>query len=132
MGGEKQSWASNPSPVKGSPPRGRGKGFSAAFFVFAPDITPAWAGKSSRPVELVTIPRDHPRMGGEKRRLATCAQWAEGSPPHGRGKDLRKPGPDGPHRITPAWAGKRPILNKNGVDFWDHPRMGGEKAAFHA
>ena len=91
MGGEKSAsswrWISS----RGSPPHGRGKARGVLYSVCKERITPAWAGKSSRPVELVIIPRDHPRMGGEK--ATACGRWwgLPGSPPHGRGKDEHRP-----------------------------------------
>ena len=67
-------------------------------------------------------------MGGEKRRLSECAQWAEGSPPHGRGKVDDPEGGDLIHRITPAWAGKSAEQLRAAYEMGDHPRMGGEKS----
>ena len=127
MGGEKiASWTvCNVS--MGSPPHGRGKAPALQPWRLSPGITPAWAGKSIQSGGPLYPAWDHPRMGGEKERLARCAAWAEGSPPHGRGKDAGIPILAPVMGITPAWAGKRvPIL-------WviqlqgDHPRMGGEK-----
>ena len=91
-------------------------------------ITPAWAGKSSRGWRIHPPVRDHPRVGGEKRRLSECAQWAEGSPPRGRGKEgivLARGPAEG---ITPAWAGKRLHQLQAVFPAWDHPRVGGEKS----
>ena len=50
-----------------------------------------------------------------------------GSPPRGRGKDLRHTGPAGPCRITPAWAGKSTWSPSFKDLRQDHPRVGGEK-----
>ena len=68
-------------------------------------------------------------MGGEKPAVAAHVRAQLGSPPHGRGKD-----PVGvllcPHdRITPAWAGKSPLVTRLYALAEDHPRMGGEKDA---
>ena len=66
-------------------------------------------------------------MGGEKRRLSECAQWAEGSPPRGRGKAQRLLSHSDPLGITPAWAGKRAMDALPSAPAGDHPRVGGEK-----
>ena len=71
--------------------------------------------------------RDHPRVGGEKRRLSECAQWAEGSPPRGRGKGGLALCWPPPPRITPAWAGKSTAVDVLTTAIKDHPRAGGEK-----
>ena len=66
-------------------------------------------------------------MGGEKRRLSECAQWAEGSPPRGRGKAQRLLSHSDPLGITPAWAGKSALPKVEAFAQKDHPRVGGEK-----
>ena len=92
-------------------------------------ITPAWAGKSSRGWRIHPPVRDHPRVGGEKRRLSECAQWAEGSPPRGRGKGGLALCWPPPPRITPAWAGKSTAVDVLTTAIKDHPRVGGEKGS---
>ena len=68
-------------------------------------------------------------MGGEKVWLRPWRSKREGSPPRGRGKahpgKKSKPGT----RITPAWAGKRPLYCLPAIAGRDHPRVGGEKRA---
>ena len=66
VGGEKFETLPLEIRNKGSPPRGRGKGF---VILGKPEplwITPAWAGKSSRPLNAACFAWDHPRVGGEK------------------------------------------------------------------
>ena len=48
-------------------------------------------------------------------------------PPRGRGKDLLLFYRLFAQRITPAWAGKRPLPSSGDTREWDHPRVGGEK-----
>ena len=127
VGGEKFCNSELFTFLLGSPPRGRGKALTRPRRPRLAGITPAWAGKrpcQERPVEGRW---DHPRVGGEKRRLSECAQWAEGSPPRGRGKGItaRPKGLSG--RITPAWAGKRAAGSLKITPERDHPRVGGEK-----
>ena len=54
--------------AKGSPPRMRGKVKSELHPTMKPGITPAYAGKSSRPFRRKSKIRDHPRVCGEKLR----------------------------------------------------------------
>ena len=127
VGGEKTGCAMKVPPCQGSPPRGRGKVPLWMRQQQRPGITPAWAGKRCRHGVYPHRRGDHPRVGGEKERLAHCAAWAEGSPPRGRGKETS------PHlycelsRITPAWAGKSGSGSCYCLGSGDHPRMGGEK-----
>ena len=44
-----------------------------------------------------------------------------------RGKVLIHPSAFAIARITPAYAGKRAVFVLNFGDFWDHPRLCGEK-----
>ena len=127
MGGEKYAGRRHRGDLKGSPPRGRGKGQLHPWAAFHAGITPAWAGKSSRGWRIHPPVRDHPRVGGEKRRLSECAQWAEGSPPRGRGKGGLALCWPPPPRITPAWAGKSTWAPSFKDLLQDHPRVGGEK-----
>ena len=127
MGGEKANGSDAPDDDEGSPPRGRGKAHTAGHWVQGTRITPAWAGK--RPEQWVVRRRckDHPRMGGEKILPACPVPVVRGSPPRGRGKVLKQT-PEGiQHRITPAWAGKRPTPPTPPTSGGDHPRVGGEK-----
>lgn len=48
-------------------------------------------------------------------------------PPHMRGKGSEPGTGSLQRRITPAWAGKRPLPSSGDTREWDHPRMGGEK-----
>ena len=68
-------------------------------------------------------------MGGEKTLAEAEAAVKEGSPPRGRGKGILAVVQHGIEGITPAWAGKRPHLSYSNSASWDHPRVGGEKAA---
>ena len=66
-------------------------------------------------------------MGGEKEAVDWDAAVQQGSPPHGRGKDVKGNSWDKLPGITPAWAGKRPTAAAVRAELQDHPRMGGEK-----
>ena len=67
-------------------------------------------------------------MGGEKLVQQLHGIHGQGSPPHGRGKDLGEQPVKKKERITPAWAGKSHVLISEIFVVEDHPRMGGEKA----
>ena len=90
-------------------------------------ITPAWAGKSRHTWDTGARPEDHPRVGGEKLIELLLRRTVPGSPPRGRGKDLWYGIGDFFSRITPAWAGKRCHIQAAAPEYWDHPRVGGEK-----
>ena len=68
-----------------------------------------------------------PAYAGKSKRLAACAQTAEGSPPRMRGKVNGGIGRTEMFGITPAYAGKRTALQRQQSQSWDHPRVCGEK-----
>ena len=105
--GEKLANLAANKPMKGSPPRVRGKVGLICPTRTLMRITPACAGKRNIPKAFVSIDWDHPRVCGEK---PNCRFWLSthwGSPPRVRGKE------NIPNRsfysigITPACAGKR-------------------------
>ena len=111
----------------GSPPHRRGKVLATIGHNLNTGITPAWAGKSAKRHCTGSLWGDHPRVGGEKKRLTSLPLMHIGSPPRGRGKvqtitdHLLQQG------ITPAQAGKSsPAAGRGHCQ--DHPRVGGEKA----
>ena len=86
VGGEKLHLRMPFSTSLGSPPHGRGKVIRAGLCPVPGGITPAWAGKRQFYSPLPCLRRDHPRMGGEKKRADGLYIDPTGSPPHGRGK----------------------------------------------
>ena len=64
--GEKISVENRWTPIKGSPPPMRGKGFNKQLKFSIKRITPAYAGKSLSNIHEVSHYRDHPRLCGEK------------------------------------------------------------------
>ena len=107
VGGEKYAGRRHRGDLKGSPPRGRGKGQLHPWAAFHAGITPAWAGKRSWKHDHVRKHGDHPRVGGEKSFIYQFPFFRRGSPPRGRGKAACGALAGGVQRITPAWAGKR-------------------------
>ena len=107
--GEKSPVRANTCPVRGSPPPMRGKVLHCFGNVKDQGITPAYAGKRPFAVDETPAGWDHPRLCGEKFRLALGDNDFTGSPPPMRGKVpatvcfVRK------IRITPAYAGKSMI-----------------------
>ena len=128
MGGEKVRSVEIALDQQGSPPRGRGKGRSFRIGWWICRITPAWAGKSGKKSKPGPNGKDHPRVGGEKSRVAPRSDPGTGSPPRGRGKDAAASPIKGGHRITPAWAGKSVLRCQSLPQNRDHPRVGGEKS----
>ena len=92
-------------------------------------ITPAYAGKSSRPLRPPECRKDHPRVCGEKQKKSPTGLVTRGSPPHVRGKGADEQGVGGVAGITPAYAGKRVRCSQQALPCTDHPRMCGEKVA---
>ena len=107
VGGEKEQKTGNRCTVLGSPPRGRGKVDCPRLLPAGTRITPAWAGKSHERRRNKRPAKDHPRVGGEKRRNPSDERNHTGSPPRGRGKAKERFLVLCHDRITPAWAGKR-------------------------
>ena len=89
VGGEKQTGTVYAVLPYGSPPRRQGKEQGAGGRMAAHGITPAWAGKSTQVGGTEVILKDHPRVGGEKGSSIHGLLFMLGSPPRGRGKDIR-------------------------------------------
>ena len=70
VGGEKLARLYSSVPVPGSPPRGRGKVQFGIHALGGVGITPAWAGKRPSHCSERRRPQDHPRVSGEKAKLA--------------------------------------------------------------
>ena len=104
--GEKDAICKSCPARQGSPPRMRGKGPAAATDLPGPGITPAYAGKSTSASLRISWSRDHPRVCGEKIRVASPRITQRGSPPRMRGKGGSSSFWRLLVRITPAYAGK--------------------------
>ena len=90
----------------GSPPRVRGKGEGCSLPGSCRGITPACAGKSVKVNEPDCLPRDHPRVCGEKNGICRAKVPHLGSPPRVRGKGFLHFAHKMLEGITPACAGK--------------------------
>ena len=108
----------------------RGKVHHSGTFVKRFRITPAYAGKSFLHPRRRHTQKDHPRLCGEKAVIILYAYLRMGSPPPMRGKVQVLGQPVVVRRITPAYAGKRPLHCLLPVLTPDHPRLCGEKRAF--
>ena len=93
----------------GLPPHVRGKVHDEPCNSSSSRITPAYAGKRTRPRRWVRPPRDHPRVCGEKLFEMGGNPDAWGSPPRMRGKDVRQELQHSGRGIIPAYAGKSSI-----------------------
>ena len=125
--GEKTPGFQKLSDFMGSPPRMRGKVALGVHPVAPLGITPAYAGKSITTSTQKIKKRDHPRVCGEKKRVARQNGHQNGSPPRMRGKASRWRESADSCRITPAYAGKRQIWKERRCCHEDHPRVCGEK-----
>ena len=104
--GEKISQTRRNLPLGGSPPRVRGKVRCIPKQRNTAGITPACAGKSQTLLYLPGLPRDHPRVCGEKGYITKKFDDETGSPPRVRGKAAKNKTAQQKERITPACAGK--------------------------
>ena len=125
--GEKRGCVGVAGALYGSPPRMRGKGQVPAAITARQGITPAYAGKSDWRDHRPYHRQDHPRVCGEKGRFQRQLQHGRGSPPRMRGKVPDKSAQVSRKGITPAYAGKRQVINFIGALYKDHPRVCGEK-----
>ncbi len=99
--------------VNGSPPQVRGKPFPFLRVRAGSRITPAGAGKTKTPTSAVLLARDHPRRCGENTKSMEEIAVSLGSPPQVRGKQRFAAEGKKAGGITPAGAGKTPVL-RNG------------------
>ena len=84
----------------------RGKDDEATATKDKVGITPAYAGKSVQSASNALVPRDHPRLCGEKGKFVKNMMLNEGSPPPMRGKAASTCPRLADTWITPAYAGK--------------------------
>ena len=127
MCGEKCFRSAVRSSSTGSPPRMRGKAAMVAAFASLLRITPAYAGKRTKPAWNWLRARDHPRVCGEKKIAGKTHALASGSPPPVRGKAFQRVKILLNLGITPACAVKRFqfVLRLHAPG--DYPRVCGEK-----
>ena len=90
----------------------RGKAFEKGYDKFTERITPAYAGKSIVDSFGKQCPEDHPRLCGEKTSFGVSMKIILGSPPPMRGKVSHSANSGFPVRITPAYAGKRMLYQR--------------------
>ena len=105
----------------------RGKVQLVIFAGVIHGITPAYAGKRQTRAPCGLYGRDHPRLCGEKFGFEVESEETTGSPPPMRGKGDYKKEEWNAFRITPAYAGKRPVVIGHRQTHADHPRLCGEK-----
>ena len=125
--GEKGQKVLNQRYTTGSPPHMRGKGKEIPADGWSAGITPAHAGKRQDFCGNTLKIWDHPRTCGEKQFALSRFAVVLGSPPHMRGKGLRRFRDCIPVGITPAHAGKSKNAQGPADSCEDHPRTCGEK-----
>ena len=107
--GEKCSDHIDKGMIEGSPPRMRGKVLCICPLFCVLGITPAYAGKRAEQAHSMSCSEDHPRVCGEKSGSCFFLSIVLGSPPRMRGKVGSSLQRGEFCRITPAYAGKRPL-----------------------
>ena len=90
----------------GSPPHTRGRLIKTLLSVRSMGFTPAYAGKISLIPMYCVACRVHPRIRGEDSRTMQETTFAQGSPPHTRGRWELLMSELSLLRFTPAYAGK--------------------------
>ena len=125
--GEKNSFILIHPLSLGSPPPMRGKADRTRNKEGRNRITPAYAGKRIMKRGTKMSIKDHPRLCGEKFKIAFVIFARSGSPPPMRGKETKKHIEFHVNRITPAYAGKSALHSSSGSGGLDHPRLCGEK-----
>ena len=99
-----------PRQPRGSPPRMRGKPLFSALGGNNSRITPADAGKTVDKEQALVVGQDHPRGCGENAHRRQLPLQGRGSPPRMRGKLICVMPCSTVDRITPADAGKTPLI----------------------
>ena len=105
--GEKSNSERNFEKRGGSPPRARGEEAEKNERPVAEGITPACAGRRLPCCHRRALPRDHPRVRGEKPHSGQRRGLRQGSPPRARGEAVKNTMAIPCNRITPACAGRR-------------------------
>ena len=126
MRGEDKVILGLPRCGRGSPPHARGRPVEGRPVAVMIRITPACAGKTRRSQGQQSPPSDHPRMRGEDMNCLALSSMGRGSPPHARGRRVRRRADADGEGITPACAGKTSVSTFRILDVTDHPRMRGE------
>ena len=105
----------------------RGKGPAQHRATGCSGITPACAGKRKRIAGRLRLRQDHPRVCGEETHGTRGLARPSGSPPRMRGKGFFQRLLVLPSGITPAYAGKRGPVRRNGdLEPGSPPRMRGK------
>ena len=110
----------------GSPPRVREGHKIWNVMILRARITPACAGRTEIPFEILQDKEDHPRVCGKDESKISLPISCKGSPPRvreGHSQSLVGVGLD---RITPACAGRTFLYFLSSSIFWDHPRVCGK------
>ena len=124
--GENNSLLRYRGTASGSPPRMRGKPWSAPPPPAVGRITPAHAGKTRGYTDSLPQLQDHPRACGENLPFRGFSPRQMGSPPRMRGKLVTADFDAAMDGITPAHAGKTRLFPLCNYYNEDHPRACGE------
>ena len=124
--GENPRFRRRQVPRRGSPPQVRGKHHKRTAYYVLHWITPAGAGKTLHTKLQSFTLRDHPRRCGENILIVLLKLRTAGSPPQVRGKPEAVAKLRRDIGITPAGAGKTPMLQASLPAKQDHPRRCGE------
>ncbi len=124
--GENLQTPATQSVGSGSPPHTRGKLSQPKFCQKYHRLTPAHAGKTFPELRDLSSDEAHPRTRGENLLVVIFDFFAEGSPPHTRGKQSHTAISIVSYRLTPAHAGKTEQRENRLYIRQAHPRTRGE------
>ena len=110
----------------GSPPLMREGQKQKSGLYQAGGITPAYAGRTMRPLHRLCLSQDHPRLCGKDQFLCHKKMHNLGSPPLMREGHTNKLMVVGNTGITPAYAGRTGKLFLQCLKVRDHPRLCGK------
>ena len=112
--------------MRGSPPRVREEPLSTSAADPSNGITPACAGRTFHLFFQICYTRDHPRVCGKNSIFLVNSSISLGSPPRVREEHASTVRDIYQRRITPACAGRTPVMSNPTLNVWDHPRVCGK------
>ncbi len=127
MRGERGGLLANLTLCHGSSPHARGTRQVQPTATASLRIIPACAGNARLSSRTCGVRTDHPRMRGERDRIAASQCLMHGSSPHARGTPVVWANPPRHRRIIPACAGNAHHALSESRRVADHPRMRGER-----
>ena len=132
MRGERDTARTPAAQESGSSPHARGTLAESLDNAQLHRFIPACAGNAPTHLLELIMKEVHPRMRGERRCGPSTNEGPNGSSPHARGTPKHAPREPVPARFIPACAGNAEPPPGVPREAPVHPRMRGERVAFHS